>query len=136
MNSVVHFEVVAKDTDRAKKFYGGVFDWKFTDMSGEYGNYIMVQTTETDKQRMPKRKGAINGGMMKADPQAKHTILTIAVDSMDETLKKVKKMGGKVVSKPGPIPRVGTYARVEDTEGNLMSLLEPTREYKEKAKKL
>jgi uncharacterized protein len=126
MNSVVHFEVVAEDTDRAKGFYGDVFDWKFTDMTGDYGNYIMVQTTETDEQRMPKKPGAINGGMMKVDPQAKHTIITIAVDNMDETLEKVKKSGGKVVSEPNPIPNVGIYARIEDTEGNLVSLLQPT----------
>jgi|SRR5581483_4295580 len=136
MNSVVHFEVTAKDTDRAKKFYGGVFDWKFQEMGGEYGNYIVCQTTETDEQRMPKRKGAINGGMMKVDPTAKHTILTIAVDNMEESLEKVKANGGKVISEIMDIPNVGRYARIEDSEGNVVSLMEPTAEYKEKAKSL
>ncbi|HSX40023.1 MAG TPA: VOC family protein [Candidatus Saccharimonadales bacterium] len=136
MNSVVHFELTADDTKRAQKFYGGVFGWDFTEMGGEYGNYIMIHTTETDKEGMPQRKGAINGGMMKKDPTAKHTILTVAVDNIKDTLEKVKSSGGKVISEVMPVPNVGLYARIEDTEGNTVSLMEPTKEYKEKAKNL
>lgn len=135
MNSVVHFEVAAGDTERARKFYGDVFDWKFVEMSGEYGNYIMVHTAPTGKDGMVKRPGAINGGMMKKDPTAKYTIITVAVDNLDETLEKVKKSGGKVISEKMDIPKVGFYARIEDTEGNVVSLLEPTREYKDLARK-
>lgn len=136
MNSVVHFEITADDTNRAKKFYGDVFSWKFNEMTGDYGTYIVCQTVDTDEQGMPKRKGAINGGMMPKDATAKHTILTVAVDDIKDTLEKVKDSGGKVVSEPAPIPGVGTYARIEDSEGNIVSLLEPTAEYKEKAKAL
>ena len=136
MNSVVHFEVAADDPQRAKKFYGSVFDWNFAEMSGEYGNYIMAHTTETDKEGMPQRKGAINSGIMKKDKTAKNTILTVGVDNLDETLEKVKQSGGKVISEKIEVPNVGMYARIEDTEGNTVSLMQPTQEYKEKAEKL
>ena len=34
MTRVVHFEIQADDVERAKAFYGSVFDWSFHD----YGN--------------------------------------------------------------------------------------------------
>ncbi len=136
MNSVVHFEIAADDQERAKKFYGDVFDWGFVETSPEMGNYIMVHTTKTDKEGVPQRKGAINGGIMKKDKTAKQTILTIAVTDLKGTLEKVKANGGKVISEQVEVPGVGQYIRIEDTEGNVISLMEPTMEYQEKAKKL
>ena len=135
MNSVVHFEVTADDPQRAKKFYGDVFDWTFNQMGGEYGNYIMAMTTDSDENG-PKKRGAINGGIMKKDPTAKQTIITVAVTNLDETLEKVKRSGGKVISEKIEVPNVGMYARIEDTEGNVVSLMEPTKEWQEKAKNL
>lgn len=135
MNSVVHFEIAADDPKRAKKFYS-LFGWNFVETSPEMGNYIMVHTTETDKEGMPQRKGAINGGIMKKDKTAKQTILTIAVTDLKGTLKKVKASGGKVISEQVEVPGVGMYARIKDTEGNVVSLMEPTNEWQEKAKKL
>ena len=136
MNSVVHFEVTADDTKRAKKFYGTVFDWKFNEMGGEYGNYIMAYTAKTDKEGMIQRKGAINGGIMPKDKTAKQTMLTVAITNLKKTLKKVKSNGGKVISETVEIPNVGLYSRIQDTEGNVVSLMEPTKEWQEKAEKL
>ena len=134
MNSVVHFEVAADDPQRAKKFYGNVFDWTFSQMGEEYGNYIMAMTTDSDENG-PKKRGAINGGIMPKDQTAKQTILTVGVTNLDNTLEKVKKSGGKVISEKIEVPNVGMYARIEDTEGNVVSLMEPTKEWQEKAAK-
>ena len=136
MNSVVHFEVAADDPQRAKKFYGSVFDWQFNEMGGEYGNYIMAITAPTDKNGMNKTPATINGGIMKKDKTAKQTIITVAVKNLNQALNKVKKSGGKVISETVEIPNVGMYARIEDTEGNVVSLMEPTREWQKKAKAL
>lgn len=136
MDSVVHFEIAADQPQRAKKFYGDVFAWNFVETSPEMGNYILVHTTETDKEGMPERKGAINGGIMKKDPTAKQTILTVAVTNLKETLEKVKAAGGKVISEQVEVSGIGQYIRIEDTEGNVVSLMEPTVEWKEKAEKL
>jgi uncharacterized protein len=32
MNRVAHFEIHAKDLDKAQKFYADVFGWKITDL--------------------------------------------------------------------------------------------------------
>jgi predicted enzyme related to lactoylglutathione lyase len=60
---VVHFEVPAKDINRAKAFYSRVFGWKTNDSpmpSGE--TYTSLTTTEVDENMRPKSPGAINGG--------------------------------------------------------------------------
>ena len=72
MDKVVHFEIPVDDEDRAKAFYGGVFDWAVqdNDMGGGM-NYVTVGTVATDEKMMPTEPGAINGGMMKrTDPKA------------------------------------------------------------------
>ncbi len=135
MNSVVHFEITADEPQRAKKFYGDVFDWKFQETGKEFGNYIMAMTAPTDENGMNKTPATINGGIMKKDATAKQTIITVAVTNLDETLAKVKNNGGKVISEKVEIPGVGHYCRIEDTEGNVVSLMQPTQEWKEKAKK-
>src|SRR6266702_1608488 len=60
-NRVVHFEIEAKDTDRAKKFYTDAFGWKMEQMNEDFGNYIVVTTGD------PKEPGGINGGIFKGD---------------------------------------------------------------------
>ena len=135
MNSVVHFEVTADDPQRAKKFYGSVFDWKFQETGAEFGNYIMAMTAPTDENGMNKTPATINGGIMKKDATAKQTIITVAVTNLKESLEKVKNNGGKVISETVEIPGIGLYARIEDTEGNVVSLMEPTHEWQEKAEK-
>lgn len=68
----------------------------------------------------------INGGLMKRDPSASSPVLVIAVDDADATVEKVKKAGGKLVGEIMDIPNVGRYARVQDTEGNVIGVIKPT----------
>jgi len=41
-----------------------------------------------------------------------------------EAIKKVQAAGGKVVTPKTPIPGMGAYGRVSDTEGNVLGLFE------------
>lgn len=123
MNSVVHFEVTADDTKRAKKFYTDVFGWKCNDIPSM--NYITVETTETDaKTHMAKTPGAINGGITGKDESAKQTIIVVQVADVEESIKKIKDAGGKLVMPIVEIPGIGDYARVTDTEGNVVGVIE------------
>ena len=72
----------------------------------------------------PKIPGAINGGLFKKDPTGNHPILVIKVDSIDEYTKKVENSGGKIVMPKIEIGKLGSYARVSDTEGNIIGLWE------------
>jgi predicted enzyme related to lactoylglutathione lyase len=126
MNRVVHFEIPADDLDRAKKFYGDNFGWRLNQLGPEMGSYVLVQTGPTDAQGMPQDKAFINGGLMKRDPSARSPVLVLAVDDADAAVEKIKKSGGRLVGEILDIPNVGRYARVQDTEGNVIGVIKPT----------
>jgi predicted enzyme related to lactoylglutathione lyase len=122
MAKVVHFEVPFDDKARAMKFYRDAFDWKLTDMPEM--DYVMAQSVPVGDNQMPKEPGAINGGLFKRPKEAPHPTIYVGVQSIDVALKKVESAGGKVVTPKTPIPGMGAYARIADTEGNVIGLFE------------
>lgn len=133
MNPVVHFEMPAEDKKRMADFYAKVFGWKAKMLGPEMGEYVTVQTTETDEKNMVKTPGAINGGFYEknAGMGEMHPSVVIAVDDIKESIKKVEDAGGKVLGgmsksgEPDDIPGVGLYVSFIDTEGNRVGMLEP-----------
>jgi predicted enzyme related to lactoylglutathione lyase len=122
MAKVVHFEIPFDNKARAMKFYADAFDWKLTDMPQM--DYVMAQSVAVDEQQRPNEPGAINGGLFKRPGDAPHPTVYVGVDSIEEALKKVGKAGGKVVTPKTPIPGMGAYARVADTEGNVIGIFQ------------
>ena len=129
MESVVHFEMPAKDNARATKFYSTVFGWKMQQLGKEMGEYVLAMTAESDKNG-PKTPGRINGGFFpaKKDNPLQHPSLVIAVKDLNSAIKKIEKEGGKVLGKPMDIPNIGCYVSFEDTEGNRNSIIQPPKE--------
>ena len=121
MNKVVHFEIPYENQERAQKFYQNVFDWqinKFADM-----DYYIATTCKTDQNTMmPTEPGAINGGLLKRDPTGEHPVIVIDVPNIEEHLKKIEDAGGKVVMPTMKVGDFGLYARVSDTEGNVIGI--------------
>jgi predicted enzyme related to lactoylglutathione lyase len=128
MNPVVHFEMPYDNRQRMAKFYESAFGWQTQMLGEEMGNYVLAATTESDDNG-PKRPGAINGGFFpkKPDWPAQHPSIVIAVDDINAATKKVRDAGGKVLGEPMEIPGVGKYVSFTDTEGNRVSMLQPTR---------
>ena len=122
MDKVVHFEIPFDDKARAMKFYSESFGWKLTDMPEM--SYVMAQTGPVDEKQMHTEPGAINGGLFQRPKEAPHPAVYVGVASVDDALKKVEKAGGQVVTPKTPIPGMGAYARVRDTEGNVVGLFE------------
>ncbi len=127
MNPVVHFEMPYEEADRIAKFYENAFGWQTQKLGKEMGDYITASTSETDKDRMVKRPGAINGGFFpkKSDYPAQYPSVVIAVDNIKEALARIAKAGGKVLGEPMEIPGIGLYVSFTDTEGNRVSVLQP-----------
>jgi len=122
---VSHFEIPAKKLERAKVFYSEVFGWKTDTMPmASGGSYTSLITTEVGKDRMPKRRGAINGGMPEMAAPLTGPVVTIEVDDIASTLKAVQTKGGKTVVKRTSMGEFGAYAYFKDTEGNLLGLYE------------
>lgn len=122
MNKVVHFEIPFDNEERAKKFYQDAFGWQI--VSVPEMNYVMATTVESDPQTMvPMTAGAINGGLMKRDTSSgKNPVIVIDVQNLDEHLTKIKNAGGKVVMPKTEVGDMGSYARVADTEGNIVGV--------------
>ncbi len=122
MDSVVHFEIPAKDEKRAQKFYSSVFGWKMNPMPEM--EYTIMQTGAVDRNMMLKEPGRINGGMVKRSASVKAPVLYMYVRSIDASLKKIKKLGGKVVQGKTRIQGNMYSAYFRDCEGNVMGLVQ------------
>ncbi len=120
MGKVVHFEIPADNLARAKKFYSTVFGWtlnEFPEME-----YTIARTVESDQNGMPKKPGAINGGMLQRQDPVKTPVITISVDNMDQAAATIEKNGGKIIRPKMPVGDMGFAAYFKDTEGNVVGL--------------
>jgi uncharacterized protein len=122
MDKVVHFEIPFDNKQRAMKFYTDSFGWQLTEMPQM--NYVMASTVPVDDRQMPKEPGAINGGLFERPKEAPNPTIYVGVASVDGAIKKVEAAGGKVVTPKTPIPGMGAYARIADSEGNVLGLFE------------
>src|SRR5437867_4135623 len=128
MDKVVHFEIPVDDSARAKEFYGSIFDWDLdeADMGGGV-TYTTVGTVATDEKMLPKEPGAINGGLMRRTSDTPTPVITIQVDSIEDTLKKVEAGGGSTIQPRTEIPNMGAFGYFKDSEGNVLGLWETFR---------
>ncbi|MFK7736329.1 MAG: VOC family protein [Pirellulaceae bacterium] len=112
-NIVQHFAVHATDLDRAKKFYSGVFGWKFEEWGPPDFYLIATGTPETPGIRgaLQKREGEVGEGVNGYE-------CSVSVANVAETAKKIREHGGKIVTEEMEIPTVGKIVRFQDTEGN------------------
>ena len=56
---------------------------------------------------------------------AQYPSVVVAVDDINDSMKKVTQAGGKVLGDPMEIPGIGQYVSFFDTEGNRVSMLQP-----------
>jgi uncharacterized protein len=96
MDQVVHFEIPVDDVERARGFYGTVFEWG---MPMDDADYTFVLTTPVDEKgpmenRTPIEPGAINGGLMHRSSDTPAPVVTIQVDSIDESSRRSRPRAG------------------------------------------
>ena len=106
------------------RFYSSAFGWKTKMLGKDTGN------------GKPKKTGIINGGFYAKnnDKPAQYPSVVIAVESIKKSMNKVTKAGGKVIGEPMDIPGFGKYVSFYDSEGNRVSIMEPTMEMKQNEK--
>lgn len=129
MDSVVHFEMPYDNRERIARFYEAAFGWKTQMLGQDMGNYVIATTAEPGAAGRPgAAAGAINGGFYGRNPQwpAQHPSVVIAVQDIKASMAKVSSAGGRVLGEPMEIPGVGRYVSFFDTEGNRVSMLQPS----------
>ena len=126
MGRLVHFEVHVEDMERARKFYGEVFDWKFEDWSEYAGMQYFGAVTGDDS--VP----GINGALIQRRGPAPETgqpmngfSCTMQVEDYDSTEKKILDLGGKVALPKYALPGMAWQGYYTDTEGNTIGIHQP-----------
>ena len=109
--TLVHFELPAADTGRAKGFWSGVFGWEFGESAMPGMEYFMVRTGENQ------------GGAVHSSEGPFGIVVYFDTDDIDESIAKVREHGGTAEDRM-PIPHVGWFTHCVDTEGNAFSLFQ------------
>jgi predicted enzyme related to lactoylglutathione lyase len=114
---VVWFEIPAADLDRACRFYETVLATSLN--RGQFGPETLAV--------FPYEKPAISGCLSHSPDHraaANGTVIYLNADpDLDAALARVSPAGGKVVVPRTALPPgMGFFARIEDTEGNLVGL--------------
>ena len=118
-NPFVHVELNTQDVDKAKAFYGKLFDWKMEDMPmGGGDTYTVIGVGD-----------GTGGGMMKAPmPNMPSAWLAyVGVDNAEDSTKKAKSLGGTILKDVTDIPNVGRFSVIADPTGAVFALFEPKR---------
>jgi uncharacterized protein len=110
MSKVVHFEIPADDTSRAREFWGSMFGVEFRSYEGPVEYHMFSNDDQSGGGLMPRQEG--QDGL----------VVYFGTDDMDSALDRVRQLGGSVVGEKSPVPGMGWYAHVRDTEGNRFSL--------------
>lgn len=122
-NRVVHFEVIGKDPEKLRRYFGELFEWKF-DTSGpvapavsQAGNYGFTEGNPTG--HGPGIPGGVGGG----PGYDSHVIFYVGVPDVEAALQKAESLGG--TRRMGPNQAPGTdlvVGHFTDPEGNLIGL--------------
>ena len=110
--NIVHVEIPAANVEGAGKFYESLFGWKISHMPEM--NYSMWEAGNGDQY----------GGLPQVsdDNPAGQVLIYIASDDIEADLKKVEKLGGKVLHQKTEIPGMGWFGIFQDPTGNTLGL--------------
>jgi hypothetical protein len=121
-HTIVHFEIPADDVEKLGKFYSELFGWKIEKMPGPV-EYWGIATVPVNEKGMPQRPG-VNGGMMKRQNPEHKPVNYIAVESVDEYVKKIEALGGRVIVPKMEVPGIGWWSLALDPEGNQFAIMQ------------
>ncbi len=108
-------ELVTRDIEKAREFYGALFGWSFNEFEGSPSKYYIIQNND----------GA-NGGLMEMTAEwgdiPPHWAVYFSVADVDTTVERVKQAGGRIHQEPFDTP-VGRIAVCADVQGAPFSLI-------------
>lgn len=105
-----HFAINADDVDRARDFYGKVFDWSFA----AWGPPEFFQTNDAG--------AGLIGALQKRQGNSGAFVPTFEVDNIRATLATAETNGARIAMQPFMIEGVGEIGYFVDTEGNLVGV--------------
>jgi predicted enzyme related to lactoylglutathione lyase len=119
---VVHFEIIGKNPEQLRSYYGELFGWQFDTSSpvseavSEPANYGFVErNTTSDGTGIP---GGVGGGA----GYDSHVIFYIGVPNVEEALQRAERLGGTRQMGPSRAPTGLVVGHFTDPEGNLVGV--------------
>ena len=110
--NIVHVEIPAANVEGAGKFYEALFGWKIH--HDPEMKYTMWEAGAGDEY----------GGFPEVSDEnpAGQVLVYIDSDDIEADLKKVEKLGGKVLHPKAEIPGTGWFGVFKDPTGNVLAL--------------
>jgi predicted enzyme related to lactoylglutathione lyase len=114
-SKVVHFEVVGKDPEALRSYYGDLFGWEFGDPMGPT-DYAMVQNGD-----------GIAGGIGGApEGYPGHVTFYVEVPDVGAALEQAESLGGHRMMGPDEVPGAGIVIGLfSDPEGHTIGVVSP-----------
>lgn len=119
---VVHFEVIGKDGEALKRYYGELFDWSID--SSNPMNYGIVGRDENLGS-----DGVGIGGGVAAGPEGYegHVTFYVAVPDVEATLAQAESLGGQRVFGPDEVMEGLVLGQFTDPEGHVIGLIQASQ---------
>lgn len=102
-------DLMTPDLDRAKRFYGELFGWRFDDSGEEFGHYNLAT-----------KNGKVVAGLGPQQPGQGGPAVWVTylwADDADAVAARVVKAGGNVIAGPMDVPGAGRMAVALDSTG-------------------
>jgi hypothetical protein len=116
---ITHFEIPARDPEKLRKFYSGVFGWKFKNAAAMNMQYWNINTGT-------RHRPGVNGGMYKKGSKRETLVLYIGTPDLNESMAEVERAGGHITVGKKETAEHGFTAIGTDPEGNAIGLFEST----------
>jgi predicted enzyme related to lactoylglutathione lyase len=115
---VVHFEVIGKDPEKLRSFYGDLFSWEFeSDNPMNYGIVDREGNVNSDGIGIG---GGVGGGMEGYDG---HVTFYVEVADVEAALAKAESLGGTRLMGPDEVPETGVVlGQFTDPEGHMIGI--------------
>ena len=107
---MVHFEIPAGDTTKARAFWNGLFGWEFEAFRGSPTEYHMARVDDSS-----------GAAIYAAEGDKRGTRVYFGVDDINAGAARVNELGGSG-GEAMPVPNMGWFAMCTDVEGNEFGL--------------
>ena len=115
---VVHFEIMGRDGEALKRYYGGLFEWNINSNNPmNYGIVAREENLDDD--------GVGIGGGVGGVPEgyAGHVTVYVRVPDVEASLAKAESLGGKRVMGPDKVMEGLVIGLFTDPEGHTIGVL-------------
>jgi predicted enzyme related to lactoylglutathione lyase len=113
-------DLAATDVAAAKRFYGGVFGWTFSETHANGGSFTRVHAHGQDVGSLYQlSRSHLEGGV------PSHWTPYVRVDHVAQAAQRVSEYGGAIIVPPFVVQDFARIALVQDAVGALVGILEP-----------